>query len=137
MSSGLFFRRRHSTWIIRSSSASRPISGSILPSAARADRSTQKLSSGFLTLLGVGLALGLDAAAARHDAGAGLDLRHAVADVVDDVEAGHALLLEQVDREAVALAVHRDQEVAGGHLGPAGALDVHRGALEDPLERQV
>ena len=31
-SSGLFLRRRHSTWITRSTSCSRPISGSILPS---------------------------------------------------------------------------------------------------------
>jgi hypothetical protein len=89
-----------------------------------------------LDLLGVGLAVLLDAAGPRHHAGAGVDLRHAVADVVDDVEAGHALLLEQVHREAVALAVHRDQEVAAGHLRAAGALDVHRGALEHPLERQ-
>src|SRR5690349_8085231 len=32
--SGLFFCRRHSTWMVRLISASRPISGSILPSRA-------------------------------------------------------------------------------------------------------
>ena len=32
--SGLFFSRRHNTWIVRLISASRPISGSILPSRA-------------------------------------------------------------------------------------------------------
>jgi hypothetical protein len=31
---GLFFRRRHSTWMVRSSSGARPMSGSMWPSAA-------------------------------------------------------------------------------------------------------
>ena len=68
ISSGLFFRRRDSTWIMRSSSSARPISGSILPSRARCVRSTQKLSSGFATFC-VLLAVVLDAAraAARPD----------------------------------------------------------------------
>jgi hypothetical protein len=87
-----------------------------------------------LLLVGGGFAVLLDAARARDHAGAGVDLADAVRDVVDDVEARHALLLEQVDGEAVALAEHRDQEVAGRHLGASGALDVHRGALEHALE---
>ncbi len=136
ISSGLFFRRRHSTWIIRSSSSARPISGSILPSRARCVRSTQKLSSGFATLPS-SLAVVLDAARARHDrTTAGLDLRDAVRDVVDDVEPRHALLLEQVDRVRVALAEHRRDHVAGRHLLAAGGLDVHRRALEHALERE-
>ena len=40
-SSGLFFWRRHRTWIVRCTSASRPISGSILPSFAFLLRLTQ------------------------------------------------------------------------------------------------
>jgi hypothetical protein len=40
-SSGLFFWRRQSTWIVRWTSASRPISGSILPSLAFLFRLTQ------------------------------------------------------------------------------------------------
>src|SRR5574340_1597438 len=47
-SSGLFLRRRHSVWITRSSSWSRPISGSILPASASAFRFWAKLSSGEL-----------------------------------------------------------------------------------------
>ena len=39
--SGLFFCRRHSTWMVRLISASRPISGSILPSRAFLLRLTQ------------------------------------------------------------------------------------------------
>ena len=40
-SSGLFFWRRQSTWIVRCTSEPRPISGSILPSRARLLRLTQ------------------------------------------------------------------------------------------------
>src|SRR6185437_9967501 len=36
--SGLFLRRRHSTWMVRSTSSSRPINGSILPCSARSLR---------------------------------------------------------------------------------------------------
>ncbi len=38
--SGLFLRRRHSTWIVRSISSPRPTSGSILPCRAMSLRST-------------------------------------------------------------------------------------------------
>ena len=74
--------------------------------------------------LRVFLAVVLDAARPRHDrAAAGVDLRHAVRDVVDDVEPRDALLLEQVDRVRVALAEHRRDHVAGRHLlrGPPPA----------------
>ena len=40
-SSGLFFCRRHSTWMVRWTSASRPISGSMRPSRALRLRLTQ------------------------------------------------------------------------------------------------
>src|ERR1039458_4178953 len=42
--SGLFFCRRHSTWIVRLISASRPISGSILPRSARQSFSDRGLA---------------------------------------------------------------------------------------------
>ncbi len=42
--SGLFLRRRQSTWMQRSTSSSRPISGSTRPSKALAFRLTQNLS---------------------------------------------------------------------------------------------
>ena len=45
MSTGLFFVRRESTWITRRISSSRPMTGSILPSRARAVRSTPYFSS--------------------------------------------------------------------------------------------
>src|SRR5471032_1340606 len=45
-SSGLFLRRRHRIWITRSTSSSRPISGSILPSAADLFRFCVNWSSG-------------------------------------------------------------------------------------------
>src|SRR5512143_442967 len=45
-SRGLFLRRRHSVWITRSSSWSRPMRGSILPASACALRFCAKLSSG-------------------------------------------------------------------------------------------
>src|SRR5690348_13635823 len=120
ISKGLFLRRRHSTWTMRSSSSSRPISGSILPAAARGQVLAERLQRVLeLLLVGGGVAILLDAARPRHHPGAEVDLADAVRDVVDDVEARHALLLQQVDREAVALAVHGDQQVAGRHLGAA------------------
>ena len=44
MSTGLFFVRRDSTWTTRRISASRPMTGSILPSRARAVRSVEYFS---------------------------------------------------------------------------------------------
>ena len=79
----------------------------------------------------------LDAGRAALDRRAArIDLRHAVRDVVDDVEPRDALLLEQVHRVRVALAEHRRDHVAGRHLLAAGGLDVHRRALEHALERE-
>ena len=45
-STGLFFRRRQSTWIIRSTSAARPTSGSMSPFAARSTRFTVYVRNG-------------------------------------------------------------------------------------------
>src|SRR5215470_5391725 len=115
MSSGLFLRRRDSTWIMRSSSSARPISGSILPARALGEVDAEALER--VRDARVLAAVVLDAARARHDrAGAGRDLRDAVRDVIDDVEAGDALLLEQIHGVRVALAEHRGDDVSGRHL---------------------
>ncbi len=45
MRTGLFLVRRDSTWMVRRTSSSRPMTGSILPSRARAVRSTPYFSS--------------------------------------------------------------------------------------------
>ena len=45
MSTGLFLVRRDSTWMVRRTSSSRPMTGSILPSRARAVRSMPNFSS--------------------------------------------------------------------------------------------
>ena len=49
---GLFLRRRQSTWMVRVSSASRPTSGSMSPLAARSTRLTVKAAKGSLTVCG-------------------------------------------------------------------------------------
>ena len=53
ISTGLFFVRRESTWMTRRISSSRPMTGSILPSRARAVRSWPYFSSACELLLGV------------------------------------------------------------------------------------
>ena len=59
-------------------------------------------------------------------------------DEVDDVEPGHALLVQVVDGVRVLLAEDRDQDVGAGDflLAAAGRLDVHDRALDDALEAE-
>ena len=73
---------------------------------------------------------------AFHRLGLGLagHLGDAVADVADGIEARHILLLEEIDRMALALGEQRDEHVAAGHLAAARGLDVHGGAMERALE---
>ena len=96
------------------------------------------LQRGLLGVLGVRcLLLRLRrAVCSLHRAGLpiGRVLRDAVADVIDGVVAGHVLLLQEIGGMALALGEDRDEHVGPGDLGPAGALDVDRGALDDPLE---
>ena len=66
--------------------------------------------------------------------GAAGRLGDAVRDVVDRVEPGHVLLLQEIDRVALALGEHRDQHVGAGHLLAARGLDVDRGALQHALK---
>src|SRR6266571_4592346 len=73
MSTGLFFVRRDSTWITRRISASRPMTGSILPSRARSVRSTPYFSRAWNVPSGSGLVTRCeprsDASASRSAAG--------------------------------------------------------------------
>ena len=61
-------------------------------------------------------------------------LGDAVRDVVDRVEPGHVLLLQEIDRVALALGEHRDQHIGAGHLLASRRLHVDRGALQHALE---
>ena len=58
----------------------------------------------------------------------------AVRDVVDGIEPGHVLLLQEIDGVALALGEHGDEHVCAGHLLAARGLDVDRGALQHALE---
>ena len=85
------------------------------------------------------LALGARAAALAWLGGLGrIALLDAVGDEVDDVEPGHALLVQVVDGVRILLAEDRDQHVRAGDflLAAAGRLDVHDRALDDALEAQ-
>jgi hypothetical protein len=59
-----------------------------------------------------------------------------VRDVVHDVQAGDALLVQEVDRVGVLLAVDRHQDVGAGDLLLARRLDVQDRALDDALESE-
>ena len=138
-SSGLFLRRRQSTWMQRSTSRSRPISGSTSPRRAFSFRSTQyfcnAVSSASLDPWRLCLRLGRGLGALhRTGLAIGRILGDAVADVVDRVVAGHVLLLQEIRGMALAFREDRDEHVRAGHLRAARALDVDRRALDHPLE---
>ena len=82
-------------------------------------------------LVGLGILLGaMDGAVlllAEH-------LGDAVADVIERIQAAHLLFLQEVDRVALALREHGDQDVGAGHLLAARRLHVDRGALQHALE---
>ena len=61
-------------------------------------------------------------------------LGDAVRDVVDRIEPGHVLFLQEINRVAFPLGEHRDQHIGTGHLLPAGGLDVDRGTLQNALK---
>ena len=64
------------------------------------------------------------------------DLRQAVRDVVDDVQARHVLHRQQVGRVRVLLAEDRDQHVGRRDFLLAARLHVEHGALQHALEAQ-
>ncbi len=61
-------------------------------------------------------------------------LGDAVADIVDRVEAGHVLLLQEIDGVGFALGEHRDQHVGAGYFLAARRLDMDGGALQHALK---
>ena len=93
----------------------------------------------------IGAALLLVAALDRRrvvvHAAHGARLRHAgplgdaVADIVDRVEAGHVLLLQEEGGVALALGEDGDEHVGPGHLLAARGLHMGHGAVDDALER--
>ena len=132
-SSGLFLRRRQRICTTRSSSASRPMSGSILPSTASWFRFCVKLSSAPPACAS---GASVSASPSSREPGRLRRLGDAVRDVVHDVEARDALLVQEVDRVRVLLAVDRHQHVGAGHLLLAGRLHVQDRALDHALEAQ-
>jgi len=79
----------------------------------------------FFLLVGALRGLAFDLAAALADA---------VADIAHRIQTAHVLLLEEVDRVAIALGKQRDQHVGAGDGVLAGGLDVQDRALDHPLE---
>ncbi len=61
-------------------------------------------------------------------------LGNAVGNVVDHVDTGHALLLEQEHGLAFLFAEDRHQHIGTGHFTFAGALHVEHGTLQHTLE---
>ena len=121
-----------------STSGSRPISGSILPSlgllvevdAIGVER-VLRLLLALVACLGVRVLV--DAAHVPR-LGHARPLGDAVADVLHRVVARHVLLLQEIGGMALALGEDRDQHVGAGDLLAAGGLHVHHGALDDALE---
>ena len=118
--------------MVRSTSSVRPISGSILPSWASWLRLVVYLSSALppspsRSLSRAGLFLG------------GLllgDLRQAVRDEIDHVEARDLGAVQQVHRVALLLAEDGDEHVGDADFLLAGGLHVEHGALQYALEAQ-
>src|SRR5215510_6978042 len=135
--SGLFFCRRHSTWIVRLISGLAPDQGIDL-ALARLLVEVDAIgveSVAFLLRLVAGLAVGLLVGTAHRPrfghAGA---LGNAVADVINGVVARHVLLLQEISGVALAFGENRDQHIGAGHLFAAGRLNVDHGALDHALE---
>ena len=61
-------------------------------------------------------------------------LGDAMRDIVDRIEPGHVLLLQEINRVALALGEHRDQDVGAGDLLAPRGLDMDGGALQYPLK---
>jgi hypothetical protein len=125
--------------MVRLTSASRPISGSILPSMAFWLRLMQKLSSAspdfspspFLRLF---QQLLRRAPCVRPAFGQARLLGNAVRNEVDRIVAGHVLLLQEVGGMAFALGKDCHQHVGAGYFFAARRLNVNDRALDHPLE---
>ena len=55
-------------------------------------------------------------------------------DIVDGIEAGHILQLQVIDRMALALGEHSNQDISARNLFPTGGLDMNCGPLQHTLE---
>ena len=135
--SGLFFCRRHSTWIVRLISAfaaDHRIDLAVARLLVEVDAiGLERLALLLGLLVALGLGLLVDAAHRarfRH----ARPLGDAVADVVDRVVARHVLLLQEIGGVALALGEDRDQHVGAGHFLAAGRLHVDHRALDHALE---
>ncbi len=109
------------------------MSGSILPSAARSTRfdgeGRERVARGLLRLEVFAPVLVREAARPAR-----LDLRDAVREVVEDVEARDALLLEQVDGVRVGRLEERGEDVAAVDLLLPRALGLEERVLDGALE---
>ena len=121
--------------MVRSTSGPRPISGSTRPSSAFSFRLTVNcLRADFGLLLAFFLFRFVGALRLGGLLLVRLALADAVRDVGDGVEPAHVLLLQEIDRIALAFGEEGDEHVGAGHLVAAGRLDVEDGALDDALE---
>jgi hypothetical protein len=119
-------RRRHKTWITRSTSCSRL--------RELVERRTLAVAGGAVFFFVV-RRIAAFAAFGRLRRVALLD---AVGNEVDDVQPRHALLVQVVDGVRILLAEDRHQHIGAGHflLAAAGALHVHDRALDHALEAE-
>src|SRR5512133_3368789 len=126
-STGLFFRRRQSTWIIRSTSAARPMSGSISPFAARSTRFTVYARNG--SFAGRSARPPVPSSPSSGSSGE----EPSSPSFVAPCETNWRMSIRRIpcaSRRWTAC-----EHVARVQLGPAAPLDVPGGPLEDPLER--
>ena len=143
-SSGLFFWRRHSTWIVRCDlgfAADQRIDPAVLGFlvevyAVGVERGFLFLLFGsFLRILGVARFVLLFGAARRlGGVRQARPLGDAMADVIDRVVARHVLLLQEERGMAFAFGENRHQHIGARHLFAARRLDVNHRALHDALE---
>ena len=125
--------------MVRLTSGSRPISGSILPTSAFLLRLTQKASSAeFALLLGRLRALlfrrFLLGAAHRPRVRGAMTLGDAVRDEIDGIVARHVLFLQEERRMGLPLGENGHQHIGARDLFAARRLDVNDRALDDALE---
>ena len=120
ISTGLFFVRRESTWMMRRISSSRPITGSIFPARARVGEIAAVLLEGLVLLLGV---VARDAVRAAH-----------LAERVEYGVAGDAERAHEV-ADAAGDVGHREQQVLGRQVLVVELLALFVGRLEDRERR--
>ena len=137
---GLFLSLRQSTWTVRSISASRPITGSSLPSRADLVRSEAKRSRGFMRPAALGLrsaGSSRPSSSSSSSSSSSKDLALgalAVGDDLEELEALDARLAEVIGGVVALLVVEGDEDVGDLDLFLARGLGLEDGALDDALE---